>query len=134
MNTNTLAKNIREEVQRHKEETARYLLAQQNLIKKCNHKFVIITRSYYHGSYSYDYEDGHPECRTCIVCGEHESHDKKENFKRLLNPFIRLELQYSESDIPNYDKNKEDKKKFYNITNYKLTDLIKTAKKIGYPV
>jgi hypothetical protein len=62
----------------------------KELKKICKHKYIICLHSLYKGSYSYDYDDAHPELRICICCGEVES--SYDSFLILKNkPFSRFE-------------------------------------------
>jgi ElaB/YqjD/DUF883 family membrane-anchored ribosome-binding protein len=61
------------------------------LRKTCNHQDTVCLRSEYGGSYTDDYDDGHPEERICLCCGlEEDSYDNK--WKTLTaTPFSRFE-------------------------------------------
>ena len=94
MTYKTLAKKIRQ-----KElalEVARDVLIKEiaDLKSQCKHNCVVITASYYAGTYSYDHDDWHPQGRLCVICGKTEmgpTHEPKPgDFKELLNPIRRL--------------------------------------------
>lgn len=121
-----LSKDIRT-TRKEKEETAKRLSdVIKKLDAKCKHQHVIILRSNYEGSYSWDYDDWHPETRMCLICGELESATKKEKFHTLLKPFARFELSNGATD----DKHPILK----DIFKSNLKDLIKYCQENGYRV
>jgi len=119
-----LAKEIREKNKQVKSLTQEFL----NLCKECSHGKVIITASKYSGTYSDDYDDSNPELRMCLICGNTETGNSDADFKRLKNPFIRLEFGdhfknqlYINSPIKNH-------------RDYSLQHLIKWCLENGYKV
>ena len=123
-----LAKEIREKNKSLKEITNKLQSELDADLNKCKHQKCVVVCSEYSGSYSYDYDDGHDEIRQCLICGRMEHADKKE-FKRLLNPFVRLELGYP------YNKNNRYKESpLANVYNHKLTELIDWCNKNGFKV
>jgi hypothetical protein len=90
MNTNTFAKQLRES----KRACEQAQLEHQQLATKCQHRHVVVLRTFYKGSYSWDYDDWQSETRQCLVCGMTESGGSEEVqvFKHLLNPIRRFEF------------------------------------------
>lgn len=130
MNYIKLAKEIREKNKSLKEITNKLQLELDADLNVCKHQKVVVVCSEYSGSYSYDYDDSHGEIRQCLICGRMEHADKKE-FKRLLNPFVRVELGYPYSHP---DRNKYRNSPLANVYNYKLTELIDWCNKNGFRV
>ena len=91
MNTNTFAKKLRESKLACEQVQAQH----QQLAAKCQHRHVVVLRTFYKGSYSWDYDDWQSETRQCLVCGKTESggiHVTIDEFKQLLNPIRRFEF------------------------------------------
>jgi hypothetical protein len=63
------------------------------LKSSCDHEnSIVVLRSAYDGSHSYDYEDEHPEHRICLCCDVEESSYEAYKFKRLIGtPIARFE-------------------------------------------
>ena len=128
MNFIKLAKQIREKTESLNEITNKLRSELDADLNECKHQKVVVVTSEYYGSYSYDYDDGHDEIRQCLICGRMEHAEKKE-FKKLLNPFVRLELGY-----PHGKNNRYRKSPLANFHNHKLTELIDWCNKNGYKV
>lgn len=107
--------------------------ALEDLKKICPHNYVVCLRSEYEGSYSYDYDDGHPEDRICLCCGVKESayqarYHNSEGFKILTNtPLSRFEGGY-------YDRNgrQETPDQIRNPLSYLLSECVEVAESKGY--
>jgi hypothetical protein len=65
------------------------------LKEQCKHEHVVITRSYYKGSYSWDNDDWQAEARLCLVCGCMEGGYPGSPFNTLFNPIRRFEFSGS---------------------------------------
>lgn len=128
MNYIQLAKRIREKDRTLKETYNKLELDLASDVNQCKHQKVVVVCSHYNGSYSYDFDDGHGEVRQCLICGVMEHADQKE-FKKLFNPFIRLELGYPYSKGSRYKESP-----LANIRNVKLTELLEWCNKNGFKV
>lgn len=95
---------------------------------QCKHPKVVIVSSAYGGSYSWDYDDAHDECRQCLICGDIE-HAEKNQFKRLLNPYKRLEL-----GLPYGKNNRYSQTPLAKCLTTPLAELIKWVEQNGYTI
>lgn len=81
--------NLKKEIRDANRELIAAESKKQQLESVCKHDFVIILRTKYKGSYSWDYDDWHDECRMCLCCGLTELGD---TFHKLKNPIARFEF------------------------------------------
>lgn len=95
---------------------------------QCKHEQTVIVCSEYRGSYSWDYDDAHAECRQCLICGDQETAEKNQ-FKRLLNPYKRLEL-----GLPYGKKSQYKQTPLANCLATPLPELIKWVEQNGYTI
>ena len=95
----------------------------KDLKATCKHEgSIVVTRSEYGGSHSYDYDDAHPEYRICLCCGTQETgwnfSTSKIEPKLVGIPIARFEGTYPDQ--------------IENPLSYPLSEAIDTAKKKGY--
>lgn len=123
-----LAKAIRDKQSEYSRVSAQFRQELEAVVQQCKHELVVIVCTEYPGSYSWDYDDGHDECRQCLVCGRVESAGKNK-FKTLLKPFKRLELGYP------YSKNSPYKESpLHNCLSTPIKDLLRWVEQNGYKV
>ena len=123
-----LAKEIRAKQSEYNQVVSQ---AHTNLVitkAQCKHPKVVIVSSAYNGSYSWDYDDAYDECRQCLICGDQETAEKNQ-FKRLLTPFMRLEL-----GLPYGKNNRWSQTPLANCLATPLAELIKWVEQNGYTI
>jgi len=126
------AKKAREQWAVAQKAREKYTLAQNKLLSgrdDCDHAHVVVTCSKYDGSYSWDYDDWHPERRLCLVCGLEEGGEspKYTMFKKLLNPRARFEFGSGR-----YYQEKISKTPLENVLTTPLKDLLAWVDANGY--